>query len=281
MNTFHLKYFIDAVRLGGVAASADANHLTHSAVSQSIRALEAELGVPLLIHEKRKFQPTVQGKLLFEQGLIWLQNLENMKNQVKDTEEKVTGILNIVSPQSIVREILWKPILKFKKMHPQVRMKIILGAADFVKHNVRQGVSDLGFLLDDEELGDLKTLKLFRGEYVLISKRPGQKAGDLPLIVSSKSRMEVQQISRRIKKLTGDQPEVALEVQSWSIIKQYVKESDVFGIVPKFMIMPELQRGSLYEVKLNFEMPDYDIKCIWNTAADINPKVKAFLQMVK
>lgn len=281
MNTYHLKYFVDAVRLGGVAASAEHNRLTHSAVSQSIRALENELGISLLDHEKRKFRVTEQGMVLFEQGRIWLQSLENMKNQVKDTEGKISGRLTIACPQSIAREILWKYLIKFRKKYPEVWLKIILGSADFVKNNVRSGNCDLGFLLDDENFVDLKSLTLDRGDYLVVSKTTGQKVGDQPLIVTSNARMEVQQICRGIKRVTKRNPDVVLEVQSWSLIRQFVKESDVFGVVPEFMVKSDIERGSLHEVKLNFEKPDYEIKSIWNSVAEINPKVIAFLKMIQ
>ena len=56
MNIYHLKYFIDAARFQSVSLSAKENLVSHSAVSQAIKSLEAHFEVNLVFHSKRLFQ---------------------------------------------------------------------------------------------------------------------------------------------------------------------------------------------------------------------------------
>lgn len=280
MNTFHLKYFIDAVRLGGVAASAEFNLVTHSAVSQSIRSLEKDLEVDLLVHEKKKFQVTEQGMDLYEKGRLWLQNLQSLKEEVKNSKEAVKGILTIASPQSVVREIIWKNLVQFRKLYPQVKVRVILGSADFVSSHVKKGTADIGFLLDQTDHSDLQSMNLNQGKYLLISKTPNAKLGSRPFIVTGQSRPEVQAVLRGIKKSLGEPADVILEIQSWSLIQKLVKDMDVFGLVPEFMVQNELQKGNLYKVKVDFALPDYEVLALWTSFSNQSNKVKAFLNLV-
>ncbi len=278
MNTFHLKYFIDSVRLGGVAAAADHNHITHSAVSQAIRSLERDLNTELLIHEKKKYQVTEKGLELFAKGQIWLQNLQEIKSEIGNSLEKVSGVLTIAAPQSIVREILWKKIISYRKSNPEVKVRVILGSAEFVSEQVRKGTAEIGFLLDQTDHSDLRTATLEQGKYILVSKHSASKAGQWPLIVTGQNRPEVQAIMRGLKRTTQTSPEVVFEIQSWSLIQKLVKDMDVFGIVPEFMVRNDLQKGKLYPVKTAFVSPEYDILALWTRYSETYNKVRVFLK---
>ena len=61
-NLFHIKYFLDAARLGSVAAAAKENHVSSPGVSQAIRRLEEQLGDTLLTHRKNHFELTAMGR---------------------------------------------------------------------------------------------------------------------------------------------------------------------------------------------------------------------------
>jgi len=277
MNTYHLKYFVDAVRLGGVALSAEHNHVTHSAVSQSIRALERELDIRLITHERSKFVLTDQGKQLFDQAVLWLQTLDSMKKEVKTSQNTLSGDLTIAAPQSLIREVLWKKILKFKKTYPQVKLKVVLGIADYVKSLVSKDRVDLGFLIDDHDLGGFQSLTLSAGKYLVVGKK-NSVLMDREIIVTDRNRYEVQRVNEGFRHRYKKNLEIAFEIQSWSLIRQFVKDAGYLGLVPEYTVSSELAKGHLQALKLGFEEPRYEIKAIWSPAADLRPKVKAFLK---
>jgi DNA-binding transcriptional LysR family regulator len=61
MNTRQLRHFLALLDAGSLAAASDAVHLSQSAVSRSIRALEDSLGVPLFDRNDRRLRPTAYG----------------------------------------------------------------------------------------------------------------------------------------------------------------------------------------------------------------------------
>ena len=50
-----IRYFQSVVRLGSFTAAAEEHFISQSAISQQIKALEDELGVPLLERKKTQF----------------------------------------------------------------------------------------------------------------------------------------------------------------------------------------------------------------------------------
>ena len=61
-----LRAFDAAARSGSFSAAARRLNVTHAAVAQQVRALEADLGVPLLVRAGRGVQPTRAGRQLVE-----------------------------------------------------------------------------------------------------------------------------------------------------------------------------------------------------------------------
>ena len=58
-----LRAFDAAVRSGSFSAAARRLNVTHAAVAQQVRALEADLGVPLLVRAGRGVQATLAGQI--------------------------------------------------------------------------------------------------------------------------------------------------------------------------------------------------------------------------
>jgi DNA-binding transcriptional LysR family regulator len=68
MELRNLRVLVEVVRLGGFTEAARSLFSTQSTVSKSIRALEEELGVPLLHRASRKVAPTAAGEIAVRHG---------------------------------------------------------------------------------------------------------------------------------------------------------------------------------------------------------------------
>ena len=100
LNLTNLKYFCDAVRLGGVSASAKANFVTQSAISQGITKLEKKLGLSLVAHHPKCFKPTPEGETLFIQALDILKRVEGLKDSLLHEEKENIGNLDFACTYS-------------------------------------------------------------------------------------------------------------------------------------------------------------------------------------
>lgn len=65
-----IRYFQAVVRLNSFSEAAEEYHISQSAISQQIQALEAELGFQLLERRNRKFSLTPAGDYFYQKSLI-------------------------------------------------------------------------------------------------------------------------------------------------------------------------------------------------------------------
>ena len=71
-----LEYFQSVVKNGSFTLAAEEHHISQSAVSQQIKALEDELGVELLRRRNRRFELTEAGRHFYTRSLVITADLE-------------------------------------------------------------------------------------------------------------------------------------------------------------------------------------------------------------
>lgn len=77
-----IYYFSKVIEFNSFTEAAEECFISQSAISQQIQALEADLGVQLIVRENRKFTLTPAGEYFYKNSLILLDEAERLK---KDT----------------------------------------------------------------------------------------------------------------------------------------------------------------------------------------------------
>lgn len=91
----HLAVFVDVVRTGSFSAASRRRHMTPSAIVRQIDALEACMGVTLLVRSTRALAVTDAGRLMFEKAQPILDELVDLQAEVTGMENTVTGVLRV------------------------------------------------------------------------------------------------------------------------------------------------------------------------------------------
>ena len=90
-----LEYFISVVEHNSFTQAAYENYVSQSAISQQIKSLEASLGVPLMVREKRSFHLTPAGEYLYRNGkhmMLRIKNLQEETARIGKNERKYLRI---------------------------------------------------------------------------------------------------------------------------------------------------------------------------------------------
>ena len=82
MDLRELRAFVAVVEEGGVSAAARRLHLSQPALSQTIRVLERELGVELLVRTSTGTSPTAAGRTLLEEATAVLARVDRLTEAV-------------------------------------------------------------------------------------------------------------------------------------------------------------------------------------------------------
>lgn len=116
-----LRVFIAVARHGGVSRAADALHLTHSAVSHQIRALQEELGVAL-------FEKRGRGLALASEAFAFASRIEAAFNEIEQaTRELATGRrtrLRVSTIPSFAARWLLPRFGDFIASHPEIDVEV-------------------------------------------------------------------------------------------------------------------------------------------------------------
>lgn len=101
-----LRYFQAVVRCGSFTEAAEACHISQSAMSQQIKALEQELGVQLLERMNRRFVLTPAGEHFYKKSLILVADYDRLVQDTvrmarKDRAELRIGYLKDYGGQAI------------------------------------------------------------------------------------------------------------------------------------------------------------------------------------
>jgi LysR family nitrogen assimilation transcriptional regulator len=137
-----LRYFVKVAELGSVTRAAEVLHVAQPALSQHMRALEAELGVQVLARGSRGVALTEAGERLYAEARELLGGIKAMVERVKDDTRDPEGEVVIGVGQTI-GSILMVPLLQMAAERlPRVRIQIREVLSGLIPELVRTGAVD-------------------------------------------------------------------------------------------------------------------------------------------
>ncbi|KFE35752.1 LysR family transcriptional regulator [Thioclava atlantica] len=111
---------------GSLTHAGDALHLSQSAVSRQIRALEEGLGTTLFHRHARGLILTEQGELLFEATSAMAKKLESASARIRDSEEEVFGELRVTTTTGFGTLWLAPRLTKLYDRYPDLKIDLML-----------------------------------------------------------------------------------------------------------------------------------------------------------
>jgi len=115
-----MHFFVEVVKHGNFTSAAQALGISKQLVSRRIIALEARLGVRLLLRTTRKLSPTETGKVFFQRAQHILQAIHDAELEVSNRSDALRGMLKISVPLSYAHLRLAPALTAFMQQHPLV-----------------------------------------------------------------------------------------------------------------------------------------------------------------
>jgi len=129
---------------GSVTAAADVLGYTPSAVSQQIKRLEKQAGVPLLERAGRGVMLTRYGRHLAEEGARLIGDLEELQSGLHRQARTVAGHVRLVAFSTAVRGLIAPALPSILRAHPGLRVSITEREPWDAISDVAAGHADLG-----------------------------------------------------------------------------------------------------------------------------------------
>ncbi|MQB07920.1 LysR family transcriptional regulator [Agrobacterium tumefaciens] len=137
METRFLHTFLLVIETGSVAEAARRQNITPSAATQRIKALEADIGQPLLQRAGQRMEATVVGSALVSQVRQIIALEGDMKASSSPAGE--TGLLRVGVIQTALTGIFPPVLADLNRNHPGVDLHLIPGASGELYNRLGDG----------------------------------------------------------------------------------------------------------------------------------------------
>jgi DNA-binding transcriptional LysR family regulator len=116
--------------------------VSQSALSQTVRGLEARLGLRLLTRTTRSVAPTEAGERLLRSVGPRLDEIDAELAALSELREKPAGTIRITSTENAAEAVLWPALKTLLPNYPDIKVEIVIdyGLADVVAERYDAGV---------------------------------------------------------------------------------------------------------------------------------------------
>ncbi len=126
MDWDKLRIFHAVAKAGSFTHAGETLHLSQSAVSRQIAALERDLQVPLFNRHARGLVLTEQGELLYHTAQEVLAKLEATTASLTDSRVQPFGDLRVTTTVGLGSAWLTPRVLDFTRLYPDIKLHLLL-----------------------------------------------------------------------------------------------------------------------------------------------------------
>ncbi len=172
MTLQQLTYFLSAVRHNSFSAAAASLHMAQPSLSDQIRRLEAELGVPLFARAGRRLELTEAGRLLVPHAERTLDAAREAAESVREVRDVTGGTVAFGTFGSAHHYLLGGLVQEFRTRHPSVRVRVVGQNSAEVADAIRDGHLEAGLVVLPIDDRGLDVRPALREELVYVSANP-------------------------------------------------------------------------------------------------------------
>ncbi|HGM5804108.1 TPA: LysR family transcriptional regulator [Serratia marcescens] len=165
-----LRVFVAVVRHGSFSRAGEAIGLTQSAVSHSVKELEAEVGVRLLDRTTREVVLTDAGLRLANRVERLLDELQAALLDARSFGVQRSGTVRVATSQTISAHLMPQCIAAGEREYPEIRIMLRDQAQQQVLHSVRNAEVDFGIVVDPVQAVDLECEAVLHEPFLLLCR---------------------------------------------------------------------------------------------------------------
>ena len=181
LDTRQIRAFVTLARRGSFTLAARELHLSQSAVSHSMKALEMDLGCRLFDRMSKKVSLTQAGEQLLQHADKILLEMSAARESLSQLGKWGHGRLRVGASTTACQYILPKVLSEFKKSYPHAVIVVEPGDTREAIASLRSNRIDLALALEPKRDDDFDFTPLFADEmhFVLAPSHPWARAGSV------------------------------------------------------------------------------------------------------
>ena len=236
-----------------MTSAAQALRVAQPSLGAQMRALEEELGAPLLTRHSRGVTPTRAGALLHERAQKILADVETMRADVEALASAAPDVVALGAPPTVMTLIGPQLMLDAREALLGAQFSLVEERSVFLLEALERGELTLAFVWNAPEKPSLERTPLFEEEMLLLTAPQDAPSAD-PVTFAQALRHDLAIAGERgmIRSLVQAEArrlalplKLAFEVHSLRAMKALVARGGVATIAPRSLCIEELADGSL------------------------------------
>jgi DNA-binding transcriptional LysR family regulator len=287
MELRHLEHFAAVAEERHFTRAANKLHIAQSALSESIRTLEVELGTTLFERSTRRVDLTEPGRALLVEAHRTLAAAADARAAVAAVEGLERGHLSVGIIQNVGAVRAAVSFGQFRRKHPAVQLELKQAGAASLADQVRQGTLDLAIValppdlrvgLDTTPLSVEPLLLCCSPSHRLASRRSvGLEELAEETFVDFDAEWAVRMITDRAFAALGIHRRTAVEVNDTGMLLDLVAHDIGIALVPP---PSAIYRTSAVVVPLKRPAPVWELSVVSRPGGPVNPAARALMELL-
>ncbi|WP_391120908.1 LysR family transcriptional regulator [Psychrobacillus sp. L3] len=284
------KVFCKVGKSESFSKAAKELYMTQPAVSQAIMQLERELDIRLFNRTPKGVSLTNEGTLLFEYANSALNLIHVGEEKILEFKNLMTGELKIGVGDTISRYFLLPYLEAFHNKYPNIKFKIVNGTTLELCSILKSGGVDIAicnFPIEDPTLEVIPCIEIHdifvcgeKYKDLFSSPTSLEELVNHPLIL-----LEPKSISRKyvdnylLDRGIKISPE--FELGSHDLLLEFAKINLGVACVTKEFSLDYLNKGLLFEIQLDEEIPKRNIGVCFLKSVSLSPASTKFVEIIE
>jgi DNA-binding transcriptional LysR family regulator len=286
MDTRFLESFLAVVETGSIAAASRRLNLTQAALAQRLKALERDIGVPLVSRVGQTVKPTSAGLSVIDRA----QDLLSIVRLIRSIamEDANIGELRLGAISAAMTGIIPSALEDFCRSLPRVGVHLTPGVSETLYQHVIDGELDAAIIIRPRHFTIPKTCAwqlLFEEEFIVLkSAKTACNDGiellrEQPFIRYDRRHWDGQIADRYLTEL-GVKPHERFEMDGIDAIAALVEKGLGVSLVPNSFLLRHIN-SNVIKVPLGNGQPYREIIFISNRSSPNSRFLEIFYQCVK
>jgi DNA-binding transcriptional LysR family regulator len=168
MNLRQLEILRAVIRHRTTVAAADELALSQPAISNAVKAMEAQAGFALFERVNNRLFPTAEAMALYKESEAIFALHAKLENRVRDLRECRSGLLSIVATPPLAYSIIPSALSDFLRQRRQTRVFFDVRRYEGIIEGVTSRVAELGFALGLTHHPGIAHEVVYNGEMVCV-----------------------------------------------------------------------------------------------------------------
>jgi DNA-binding transcriptional LysR family regulator len=289
MDLAQLEVFLAVAREGRFSRAAEKLFRTQSAVSQTVRKLEEEIGEPLFDRSSREGVLTDAGRVLKEYAEKLLNLRADAEEALVELRELQKGKLAMAANEFTVLYLL-TVLGEFRRLHPMIKISVQRALGSRIPDDILNHSIEMGVLSYDPQDDRLHSIVVYQDELAFVVPPRHPLAGEKEVsilqlgaeafvahIVSSPYRDKVIQTFLRYKTPLH----MAIELPTLQAIKRFVAMGNGVALVPRISVENELARRELVHIPVKELDLQRKLRLVYRKGGVVSHAGRAFLAVAE